>query len=541
MKCDEGRPSCDRCTSTGRICDGYGVWGGGSFPGNGQDPSPVSAIRDRAVLPAAVLPIIVGSTEEKDHFAWFECRTLKKLRGAFALTFWNSLLLQASESEPAILNAVLTLSSIHRRTAPPTKTKDDSDHQEQFLLQHYNQAIRHLQPHFLNKDRAAVRVALLTCAVFICLEYLRGNFETAQRHLANGLKVLRESNICETFEKAIVLKPLNNSIDDGIIGIFTRLYVQAEVFRQFWRHSGFIFTVSWPAYPSSTFHTLNTAWQELERLLIRLFNLTEQSHLTQYSGPLAQHDLSQDQQAIKTELSQWFRIFNSSKKALLNQDEDGIACRILLVYHTMINIMTDTCLRLNDESVFDAYTEQFLFILEQSEEMRKIRTGDTRPPILSPENVSHIGVDVGWIPTLFYAPEKCRDPYMSMSRSIADIGWIPPLFFTALKCRVHQVRLSAVQLLESTSHREGIFDSRISGCVARRVMEIEEAGFQTTNGAVYTMSGSLGVNYLSPTVLRPACRITEVKVLLPVELSDSVVVFYRRDSEIWEKIRVGLS
>lgn len=29
VKCDEGQPACERCTSTGRVCDGYGIWGGG--------------------------------------------------------------------------------------------------------------------------------------------------------------------------------------------------------------------------------------------------------------------------------------------------------------------------------------------------------------------------------------------------------------------------------------------------------------------------------------------------------------------------------
>ncbi|KAH8753266.1 hypothetical protein F5883DRAFT_574867 [Diaporthe sp. PMI_573] len=30
VKCDEGWPGCQRCLSTRRTCDGYGVWGGGT-------------------------------------------------------------------------------------------------------------------------------------------------------------------------------------------------------------------------------------------------------------------------------------------------------------------------------------------------------------------------------------------------------------------------------------------------------------------------------------------------------------------------------
>ncbi|KAK3385315.1 hypothetical protein B0H63DRAFT_181546 [Podospora didyma] len=35
VKCDEGRPACVRCVSTGRACDGYGIWGGGSKHSDG--------------------------------------------------------------------------------------------------------------------------------------------------------------------------------------------------------------------------------------------------------------------------------------------------------------------------------------------------------------------------------------------------------------------------------------------------------------------------------------------------------------------------
>ena len=60
------------------------------------------------------------------------------------------------------------------------------DKQEQFTLLHYNKAIRHLQPHFSTQDKASVRVALMTCYVFVCLELLCGHFATAQTHLKMG-------------------------------------------------------------------------------------------------------------------------------------------------------------------------------------------------------------------------------------------------------------------------------------------------------------------------------------------------------------------
>ena len=191
VKCDEGRPACLRCLTTGRVCDGYGVWGGGGNFYGARQPSILSQ-------PPLSISVLAASTEEKRYYEWFTCRTVKKIPGFFVLTFWNTLLLQASLNEPAVLHAVLTLSSVHKREILVGKVQGGSDdetvpfEQEQFMLSQYVKAIGHLQPHFENKEKGSVRVALITCVVFICLEFLRGHFRTGQKHLENGLKILRE-------------------------------------------------------------------------------------------------------------------------------------------------------------------------------------------------------------------------------------------------------------------------------------------------------------------------------------------------------------
>jgi hypothetical protein len=115
-KCDEGRPACRRCVSTCRICDGYGIWGGGgNFYGHRQRCT-VSKVSSVAPWPPACLSILaVGTEEEKQYYEWFKCRTAKKIPGLFVSTFWDTLIFQASLSEPAVLHAVLTLSSLHRK------------------------------------------------------------------------------------------------------------------------------------------------------------------------------------------------------------------------------------------------------------------------------------------------------------------------------------------------------------------------------------------------------------------------------------------
>jgi hypothetical protein len=177
------------------VCDGYGVWGGGgNFYGYRQGSALSSAQSATPWRPASV-SVLSGSQVEKLYLEWFNCRTVKKIPGPFAVTFWDRLLLQASMTEPAVLHAVLTLSSIHKDQGnwdvSLNRGNRSVDDPEQFMHQHYIEAIRKLQPHFLHKDRASIRVALITCVVFVCLEFLRGHFQTAPIHLESGLKVLK--------------------------------------------------------------------------------------------------------------------------------------------------------------------------------------------------------------------------------------------------------------------------------------------------------------------------------------------------------------
>jgi hypothetical protein len=179
--------------------------------------------------PASVSLLSSAGTEEKGYFAWFKCRTASKLPGSFICCFWNKLLFQASLNEPAVLHAVLALSSVHKSGIINAEGNDPNE-QEYFTLQHYVKSISHLQPHFATQDRASSRVALITCVVFVCLELLRGHFKTAQIHLQNGLKILEEMQILSNADDGILgLKHCRESADEWIVEAFSRLHLQVEL------------------------------------------------------------------------------------------------------------------------------------------------------------------------------------------------------------------------------------------------------------------------------------------------------------------------
>jgi hypothetical protein len=438
------------------------------------------------------------------------------------LTFWNTLLLQASLNEPAVLHAVLTLSSVHKREILVGRVQGGSDdesvpfEQEQFMLSQYVKAIGHLQPHFETKEKGSVRVALITCVVFICLEFLRGHFRTGQKHLENGLRVLREMYGESGDDEGVLrLKPSNDPIDDWIAEAFSRLQIQELLFTQSWQDQ--VLLLQDPEPPLTIFNSLPQAWQQVERRLQQIFHMGQQSHRQRISYDA----LLAEQQHIQACFAQWLSTIETSRENLLAQDPVGFACEMLSLYHSMACIMVSTCLSSSPTS-FDTpnNTAQFLSILSLAAHIWDFRRAESRVMALPGNRIS-------------------------MSRSVVDMGWIPPLYYTVLRCRIHRVRLHAVRLLEASSHREGISDAKVAACVVRKVMELEEKDLNIGKGEdEFDLFKAPGVEELDWDLverdLKGVRRICDLKVILPDGPEESVFLSCRQrgDGEEWEDVEL---
>lgn len=504
VKCDEGRPACHRCKSTGRVCDGYGIWGGGEkFYRNRQS---VTVLKDVPQPPPSVSVFLIG-TEEKHYFEWFRCRTAIKLPGSFVSRFWDTLLFQASLDEPAVLHAVLALSSVHKRGTVEADCQMAPEHgsneQESSTLKHYVKAISHLKPHFSTKDRASFRVVLIACVTFVYLEFLRGHFRTAQTHLQNGLKILRETHLLFNGNDGILRSnPCLESTDDWIVEAFSRLHLQVELFKHAYQHPCIVIQPASPEIQILAFHSINEAWQQLGQLLNDVFYLT---HLARqqaaYECVRKQLLLLEDQQRIRSELVRWLEIFEAFQKPLqgFRPTQEVKAYQLLYTYHTMTSIMLVTCLRPSDESVFDLHANQFVLLIRQLTTL--------------------------WTTASTIAPVRAEPG--DMSRSVVDMGWIPVLYYTAVKCRVHRIRLQAIRLLESTSHREGIWDAKTAACVARKVLQMEERDFykDVDTADDFSLSSSPRSQDLSVPTLPEPYRIRDVEVVLSGDPMDRISLF----------------
>ncbi|KAH8195972.1 hypothetical protein TruAng_009864 [Truncatella angustata] len=202
IKCDEGRPSCLRCTSTGRKCDGYIER---SPSPKGQSPSrrsstDTSVVRShRAILPRIVRqisPDIQGTEHERLYFHRFRNEALRglALHAANVGSLWERLVPRIAHYNDAVRHALIALGSayeLQQRRASST-TISDVFQLEVFTLQQYNMAIQSLRTHLLSPSDDHVGITLLCSLIFTSLETFRQNPETAITHFASGTRVIEQ-------------------------------------------------------------------------------------------------------------------------------------------------------------------------------------------------------------------------------------------------------------------------------------------------------------------------------------------------------------
>lgn len=543
MKCDESRPACRRCISTGRICDGYGIWGGGG--------SPYGPPQSNKALSIYCTPVPAGSLdpEEQACFDWFMRKTSTKFAGIFKSQFWETLVFQASAQEPAVRHAVVALSAAHRFDISagswvPAIYGVDA---ERFTLQQYNKAIHHLRDATMKNNasgsglsnKKALRVALITCMLFVTLEYLRGQYKMGSAHLRYGIQLLADISapVSRTSMAPGILSPAEDFVHDALIDSYARLTVQSAMFGHVPSH--LCVTVRDPqvhALPY-TFSSLVEARQTLDDLLNRIHCLkryiyTHRSGVHKEEGkeneckPESNSKAFETQRKIVTDLSLWRKAYNASI-SLLKADEQKEKVRFLLlrVYHEMAVIMASVCLSSEGEMVFDAYTNGFVAVMSTFFDMWRYWCS--------------INMRIKEIDRSLQNSESNSEGYSFTIES----GFIPPMYYTGLKCRIPRIRRLAIQLLRAAPHREGVWNGPLLADVLEEVAEVEEGPLYAENYFEQDPDEDFAdgdsqfdkVNLPSPEV-RAESRVHDVKVLLPDIIGGDTFMSYeqQRGDGQWE-------
>ncbi|KAK5452702.1 hypothetical protein LTS15_006850 [Exophiala xenobiotica] len=340
-------------------------------------------------FPCHVLP-----ADQHAYMEWFVQRTAQKLPGAFDAPFWRTLLPQASRSEPAVLHAVLTLGSIHKRAVlgvGPCSELSTTDAAGLFTLQQYTLATGDLRCHIETKGKTSVRVALITCAVFVQLEYLRGCYKLALTHLRHGLTLLEECLLDASNDVTSTGQGCwgwdghrrrggNTETDESILHTFMSLLIQARLLGQdHVCHTRLLHLMINSDFEpiGAQFQSLMHARTSLEHILLQIFSLMDEtkSHATTSSGlaggsgsesgrcgeadpepdhhghthrPLSDLELYRIA-SIQENLDRWLKAYEATTTTTTNPRHqfsgiDRFALGLLQLYHTMACAMLQDCL-----------------------------------------------------------------------------------------------------------------------------------------------------------------------------------------------------
>ncbi|KIW14916.1 hypothetical protein PV08_07701 [Exophiala spinifera] len=599
VKCDETYPACRRCLQTGRVCDGYGIWGGGNRPAvparateqldsggtlwrseqyvqglrklqpglRGNDPRVTGehtevddhvslvSIKGTSVNSPAnlrLVPIHVVPTDQHGYMEWYICRTAPKLPGAFRESFWDRLLPQASQSEPAILHAILSLASIHKRALldlVPCSVRNAKEIGSLFTLQQLTLATGTLRDRIANRSQASLRVALIACAVFIVLEYMQDNYQTGLTHLRHGLILLEEFMLHDGQSNG-------DANDDSIINTFVTLLIQARLLGQDIYHPSLLpLLIDKLDVRCWEFQSAADARRCLEWIFLQTFSIADQTGCNLFCDRLSSSITVQPNQMM--DIHQYLRLWQGAYETSMMRFRsmlslmDFYSWKLLLLLHTLACVLVqDFAPTVYEQVVDSSATESSTRPPDTSSRDASSAAFSTVPTLLASHvPSSHSGSRTEYSSGIGLPRDPClsiisqcswiyrevRDPVPVLydtnslginetaASSIADIGWMPALFYTAILARDSTTRREAANLLYLRPHREGIWESYLSGILAEKIIHTKEEkrNTQPPSNSSMNLEGDLG-HALETSTLR------DIRIQLPSSSDAKLVLTYAR-------------
>ncbi|PYI15760.1 hypothetical protein BO99DRAFT_237573 [Aspergillus violaceofuscus CBS 115571] len=480
VKCDEQRPECNRCLSTGRTCDGY--QDGSQSQSLVQKPCSLRIIQH--IPPGRkIQPAVQVNVDEHRNLEFFHHYTLPGLGPEV-----SSYLLQATTSEPVIRTVAMAVGSVHRSFAFV------SDEDTTFTLLHYNKAIRQLVTSPQSKS-----TVLLACILFFCCECLQGRYKTAIQHALSGLRILQQQQLLppSSLERApAAVSSLFHAVQSQVLEIEGMEGLDPE---------------SQPKLspPASNANPLQAGLpldvRDHQRIFRQLYYRFVQIDALIEAFESIPNDnspahIAHEQQLlaewfrVRADLKTWMRDFDCQtihawqadpRTASLHADSIAILKAWKLLFSMYFRMDWPP-----SELAWDQFTPDFQSIVS----LVSIVTGNNC--------INHVSaaLNVASAPTTTRQdsrtpPRRSAPPPLlptppppvpSQPIFTLSLGFLTPLYICATRCRDSTIRHHALRLLETCRRREGVWDSDLAARVARRIIAIEEQAAGVEPGiAVY--------------------------------------------------------
>jgi hypothetical protein len=140
------------------------------------------------------------SPAERRFLDLFKVHTSRKCTGSMVDDFWQRLVHQVAEEEPAVRHAAIAMSSMHwqfMQEANSSKSKPSVEKISSFTLAQCTKALVSLRQRLAKGDAYATSSAhreavLVSCIAFVSLSLFQGDVKAVTSHLRSGYSVLME-------------------------------------------------------------------------------------------------------------------------------------------------------------------------------------------------------------------------------------------------------------------------------------------------------------------------------------------------------------
>ncbi|KAJ6108797.1 hypothetical protein N7512_008634 [Penicillium capsulatum] len=484
VKCDEQRPACQKCLSTGRICGGYAIRRG--FPGS--DPSSgLQIVHHVPGIAQATRMWKIPQSSELIHEV--EYRSLEFFQLHTTNCFGpdiGSFLLQAAFYEPIIRTIAVAIGSLHRSFVFHHKGMSATQEDTRFTLIKYGKAIQQLvsiQPHNLPK---ANDTFLIACILFFSFECLQGHSRSACRHAISGLKIIKQRQLSvsrshfQTYMPPDAIALLFTILENQILEIEGEQSLDDELRPTL--ISSFVHPMNTSSGQPSTAERLLDSFQLLYNRFARFCIVCDILYKPQEDRVFdflaqAQHIRTAYCQ-IASELKDWTATFDSWIHSPQAQTSVRPSVMLLKVWRVTIGIL----LRLEwptSELSWDSYVSDFVDVVAYAADM-----------LCAPANLfTHAPCSISQRHSSTPTPVPPLQSKLLKSPSTVfsvTLGVITPLYMCATRCRDSITRHQAITLLLYCQRREGLWDSEVAGRIATRLVSIEEMAADIEPETEYT-------------------------------------------------------
>ncbi|KAF2669050.1 hypothetical protein BT63DRAFT_455026 [Microthyrium microscopicum] len=442
VKCDEVRPSCLRCMASEIQCPGYQTTNRRNrlqiSAGESNDNSPMEA---QVGSPLELSLFDIGGQKNNRALEFFHVQAAPIFSGYFYGKFWKQAIFHFGINDPALRTAMITLSSIFENECIIAKADSGRELDRSFALESHNQAIRHLMA-YLEDPETNVLVALMTCILFVCIDFVRHDVMAARKNIRGGLQLL------DAIRKNPKLFPSSELelLEDVIVPTITWLNMGFSIF------GTEVFSVS---HLSTIPDNLKPARQpavNMEQSISQFVEIAgiyitfSRTHIHTRYLPERPQECLVEQLRIIVDLDQWRLEYDalvaSTNSSLANFPGGCSPIGVGLVHAAWyaLRIWTEVSI-MPSELLWDTYRSDFAHMLD-----------------LVANTIS----------------DRQRFPDAASKSFAFEMPIIPILHMVALKCRWPLLRRRAIDLLCTCPEREAMFQARYSRILCQHIMKIEE-------------------------------------------------------------------